>query len=65
MYFVQWFYGFTLEAQMDPTVESKIFKSLKKTKLVFGDKEDGNYMLFPKAVISHSKRGFSDAKNGF
>ncbi|XP_010261081.1 PREDICTED: tRNA pseudouridine(38/39) synthase isoform X2 [Nelumbo nucifera] len=43
MYFGQRFYGFASEAQMDPTVESEIFKALKQTKLLVGDKEDLQY----------------------
>lgn len=34
MYFGQRFYGFASEAHMDPTVESEIFRALKKTKLI-------------------------------
>ncbi|KAA8537977.1 hypothetical protein F0562_027442 [Nyssa sinensis] len=43
MYFGQRFYGFASEAQMDPTVESEIFKALEKTRLIFGDKKDLKY----------------------
>ncbi|XP_052189501.1 uncharacterized protein LOC127799479 [Diospyros lotus] len=43
MYFGQGFFGFASEAQMDPTVESEIFKALKKTRLVDGDKKDFLY----------------------
>ncbi|XP_059631490.1 uncharacterized protein LOC132274269 [Cornus florida] len=43
MYFGQRFYGFASEAQMDPTVESEIFKALEKTKLIVGDKKDLKY----------------------
>ncbi|XP_068643250.1 uncharacterized protein [Aristolochia californica] len=34
MYFGQRFYGFASEAQMDPTVESELFKALERTKLL-------------------------------
>ncbi|KAK2980500.1 hypothetical protein RJ640_022502, partial [Escallonia rubra] len=37
------FYGFASEAQMDPTIESEIFKALEKTRLTFGDKKDWQY----------------------
>lgn len=41
MYFGQRFFGFASEAQMDPTVESEIFKALKKTRLINGgDKKE-------------------------
>ncbi|KAG1334491.1 tRNA pseudouridine(38/39) synthase [Cocos nucifera] len=43
MYFGQRFYGFASEAQMNPTVESEIFKGLERTKLLVGQKEDSNY----------------------
>ncbi|KAL3845860.1 hypothetical protein ACJIZ3_003263 [Penstemon smallii] len=43
MYFGQRFYGFAAEAQMDPTVESEIFKALQKTRLIFGDKKELQY----------------------
>lgn len=44
MYFGQRYYGFASEAQMDPTVESEIFKALKKTRLmVGGDKKEMQY----------------------
>ncbi|XP_010916997.1 uncharacterized protein [Elaeis guineensis] len=43
MYFGQRFYGFASEAQMNPTVESEIFKALERTKLLVGKKEDSNY----------------------
>ncbi|XP_042006937.1 tRNA pseudouridine(38/39) synthase-like isoform X2 [Salvia splendens] len=43
MYFGQRFYGFASEAQMDPTVESEIFKALYKTRLVSGDKKELQY----------------------
>ncbi|XXG61337.1 hypothetical protein AAC387_Pa04g3023 [Persea americana] len=43
MYFGQRFYGFASEAQMDPTIESEIFKALAKTKLLVGDKEKSCY----------------------
>lgn len=43
MYFGQRFYGFASEAQMDPTVESEIFKALRKTRLIFGDKKEWQY----------------------
>lgn len=43
MYFGQRFYGFASEAQLDPTVESEIFKALEKTKLLVGDKKKSQY----------------------
>ncbi|XP_075479136.1 uncharacterized protein LOC142520068 [Primulina tabacum] len=43
MYFGQRFYGFASEAQLDPTVESEIFKALRKTRLIFGDKKELQY----------------------
>lgn len=43
MYFGQRFYGFSLEAQMDPTVESEIFKALEKTRLLIGEKKEIQY----------------------
>ncbi|KAI5654648.1 hypothetical protein M9H77_31835 [Catharanthus roseus] len=44
MYFGQRFYGFASEAQMDPTIESEIFKALKKTRLIVGvDKKEMQY----------------------
>ncbi|XP_028101626.1 tRNA pseudouridine(38/39) synthase-like isoform X2 [Camellia sinensis] len=43
MYFGQRFFGFASEAQMDPTVESEIFKALEKTRLIDGDKKDLQY----------------------
>ncbi|KAI3733083.1 hypothetical protein L1987_64300 [Smallanthus sonchifolius] len=43
MYFGLRFYGFASEAQMDPTVESELFKALQKTRLVRGDKKDWQY----------------------
>ncbi|URD85826.1 tRNA pseudouridine synthase [Musa troglodytarum] len=43
MYFGQRFYGFASEAQMDPTIESEIFKALERTKLLIGTKEDSRY----------------------
>ncbi|XP_040365109.1 tRNA pseudouridine(38/39) synthase isoform X2 [Rosa chinensis] len=43
MYFGQRFYGFAAEAQMDPTIESEIFKALEKTRLLIGDKKESHY----------------------
>ncbi|OVA08112.1 Pseudouridine synthase I [Macleaya cordata] len=43
MYFGKRFYGFASEAQMDPTVESEIFKALKQTRLLVVDKESSRY----------------------
>ncbi|KAK9053762.1 hypothetical protein SSX86_024836 [Deinandra increscens subsp. villosa] len=43
MYFGLRFYGFASEAQMDPTVESELFKALQKTRLVLGDKKNLQY----------------------
>uniref|UniRef100_A0A6V7QQN5 Pseudouridine synthase I TruA alpha/beta domain-containing protein n=1 Tax=Ananas comosus var. bracteatus TaxID=296719 RepID=A0A6V7QQN5_ANACO len=43
MYFGQRFYGFASEAQMEPTVESEIFKALERTKLLVGNKDQSHY----------------------
>ncbi|XP_042491873.1 tRNA pseudouridine(38/39) synthase isoform X3 [Macadamia integrifolia] len=43
MYFGQRFHGFSLEGQMDPTVESEFFKALKQTKLLIGEREELQY----------------------
>ncbi|XP_061345179.1 uncharacterized protein LOC133291022 [Gastrolobium bilobum] len=43
MYFGKRFYGFASEAQMEPTVESEIFKALEKTRLLVGDKKGSQY----------------------
>ncbi|CAA0841987.1 Pseudouridine synthase family protein [Striga hermonthica] len=43
MYFGPRFYGFASEAQMDPTIESEIFKALKKTRLISSDKKELQY----------------------
>ncbi|XP_050204803.1 uncharacterized protein LOC126654837 isoform X2 [Mercurialis annua] len=43
MYFGQRFYGFSSEGQMDPTVESEIFKALERTRLLVGDKKEIQY----------------------
>ncbi|KAL4272140.1 hypothetical protein GQ457_13G022890 [Hibiscus cannabinus] len=43
MYFGQRFYGFASEAQMDPTIESEIFKALEKTRLLVGDRKESQY----------------------
>ncbi|KAL2324679.1 hypothetical protein Fmac_023737 [Flemingia macrophylla] len=43
MYFGKRFYGFASEGQMEPTVESEIFKALEKTRLLIGDKKDSQY----------------------
>ncbi|KAK9048767.1 hypothetical protein SSX86_032266 [Deinandra increscens subsp. villosa] len=43
MYFGLRFYGFASEAQMDPTVESELFRALQKTRLVLGDKKNLQY----------------------
>ncbi|KAJ1424950.1 Pseudouridine synthase I, TruA [Sesbania bispinosa] len=43
MYFGKRFYGFASEAQMEPTVESEIFKALEKTRLLVGDKKESQY----------------------
>lgn len=43
MYFGQRFYGFASEAQMDPTVESEIFKALEKTRLLVDNKKESQY----------------------
>ncbi|XP_057427477.1 uncharacterized protein LOC130720797 [Lotus japonicus] len=43
MYFGKRFYGFASEAQMEPTVESEIFKALAKIRLLVGDKKESQY----------------------
>ncbi|KAL5560089.1 hypothetical protein UlMin_036300 [Ulmus minor] len=43
MYFGLRFYGFASEAQMEPTVESEIFRALKITRLLVGDKKESQY----------------------
>ncbi|KAL0286237.1 UNVERIFIED_CONTAM: tRNA pseudouridine(38/39) synthase [Sesamum calycinum] len=43
MYFGQRFYGFASEAQMDPTIESEIFKALQKTRLISGNRKELQY----------------------
>ncbi|XP_077224278.1 pseudouridine synthase family protein isoform X2 [Tasmannia lanceolata] len=43
MYFGQRFYGFASEAQMDPTIESEIFKALAKARLSASDKAEVQY----------------------
>ncbi|KAJ0235505.1 Uncharacterized protein HA466_0265150 [Hirschfeldia incana] len=43
MYFGKRFYGFSAEAQMEPSIESEIFKALERTRLLVGDKKDSNY----------------------
>ncbi|XP_020231677.1 tRNA pseudouridine(38/39) synthase isoform X4 [Cajanus cajan] len=43
MYFGKRFYGFASEAQMEPTVESELFKALEKTRLLIGDKKESQY----------------------
>ncbi|KAK9134386.1 hypothetical protein Syun_013716 [Stephania yunnanensis] len=43
MYFGQRFYGFASQAQMDPTVESEIFKALKKTRLLVSSEKEAMY----------------------
>ncbi|PKA51312.1 tRNA pseudouridine38/39 synthase [Apostasia shenzhenica] len=43
LYFGQRFYGFASEAQMEPTVESEVFKALERTKLLVGKREDVHY----------------------
>ncbi|KAG9451230.1 hypothetical protein H6P81_011195 [Aristolochia fimbriata] len=40
MYFGQRFYGFASEAQMDPTVESELFRALERTKLLVSGKNN-------------------------
>ncbi|WVY98194.1 hypothetical protein V8G54_030345 [Vigna mungo] len=37
------FYGFASEAQMQPTVESELFKAFEKTRLLIGDKKESQY----------------------
>ncbi|CAJ1976875.1 unnamed protein product [Sphenostylis stenocarpa] len=43
MYFGKRFYGFASEAQMQPTVESELFKAFEKTRLLVGDKKESQY----------------------
>ncbi|KAL8487020.1 hypothetical protein ACS0TY_023643 [Phlomoides rotata] len=43
MYFGQRFYGFASEAQMDPTIESEIFKALQQIRLISGDRKELQY----------------------
>ncbi|KAL1219669.1 hypothetical protein V5N11_032318 [Cardamine amara subsp. amara] len=43
MYFGKRFYGFSAEAQMEPSIESEIFKALERTRLLVGDKKQSNY----------------------
>ncbi|KAL5195359.1 tRNA pseudouridine(38/39) synthase [Glycine soja] len=42
-YFGKRFYGFASEAQMEPTVESDLFKAFEKTRLLVGDKKESQY----------------------
>ncbi|KOM35831.1 hypothetical protein LR48_Vigan02g198100, partial [Vigna angularis] len=37
------FYGFASEAQMQPTVESELFKAFEKTRLLIGNKKESQY----------------------
>ncbi|BAT94363.1 hypothetical protein VIGAN_08096200 [Vigna angularis var. angularis] len=43
MYFGKRFYGFASEAQMQPTVESELFKAFEKTRLLIGNKKESQY----------------------
>ncbi|KAL0557077.1 hypothetical protein IC582_005595 [Cucumis melo] len=43
MYFGQRFYGFASEAQMEPTVESEIFRALEKARLLVGGRKESCY----------------------
>ncbi|KAH9692001.1 PseudoU synth 1 domain-containing protein [Citrus sinensis] len=43
MYFGQRFYGFASDGNMEPTVESEIFKALEKTRLLVADKKESHY----------------------
>uniref|UniRef100_A0A0R0HX59 Pseudouridine synthase I TruA alpha/beta domain-containing protein n=1 Tax=Glycine max TaxID=3847 RepID=A0A0R0HX59_SOYBN len=43
MYFGKRFYGFASEAQMEPTVESELFKAFEKTRLLVGNKKESQY----------------------
>lgn len=43
MYFGKRFYGFSSEAQMEPSVESELFKALETTRLLVGDKKESQY----------------------
>ncbi|XP_023551062.1 tRNA pseudouridine(38/39) synthase isoform X2 [Cucurbita pepo subsp. pepo] len=43
MYFGRRFYGFASEAQMEPTVESEIFRALEKARLLVGGRKESCY----------------------
>lgn len=43
MYFGRRFYGFASEAQMEPTVESEIFRALDKARLLVGGRKESCY----------------------
>ncbi|XP_020575454.1 tRNA pseudouridine(38/39) synthase isoform X2 [Phalaenopsis equestris] len=43
IYFGQRFYGFASQTQMEPTVESEIFKALERTKLLIGTRPNSHY----------------------
>lgn len=43
MYFGQRFYGFSSEAQLEPSVESELFAALKKTRLLIGERKEAHY----------------------
>ncbi|KNA09061.1 hypothetical protein SOVF_157010 [Spinacia oleracea] len=43
VYFGQRFYGFASEAQMEPTVESELFKAFEKTRLLVDDRKGSQY----------------------
>ncbi|XP_021737671.1 tRNA pseudouridine(38/39) synthase-like isoform X1 [Chenopodium quinoa] len=42
-YFGQRFYGFASEVQMEPTVESELFKAFEKTRLLIDDRKGSQY----------------------
>ncbi|KAL8159959.1 hypothetical protein V2J09_001496 [Rumex salicifolius] len=37
------FYGFSSEAQMEPSIESELFKAFEKTRLLVGDRKESQY----------------------
>ncbi|KAM6559611.1 hypothetical protein CsatA_028850 [Cannabis sativa] len=43
MYFGQRFYGFSSEAQLEPSVESELFLALERTMLLVGDRKESQY----------------------
>ncbi|KAH9615477.1 hypothetical protein KSS87_000495 [Heliosperma pusillum] len=43
MYFGQRFYGFSSEAQLEPSVESELFEAFEKTRLLLGNRKESQY----------------------